>query len=161
MAEKIVTTNSSAATSAIFGSFDANVKKIEQAFDVHISDRNTRTDAGDAIVITGEAKNTERAARALEYIKHMAGDGETISDQSVEYVISLVRDEQDVEVGYSDGVICITNRGKPIKPKTAGQKKYVRAIKDNTIVLGLGPAGTGKTFLAGAMATEALRNKQV
>ena len=149
MAEKIVTTNSSAATSAIFGSFDANVKKIETAFDVHISDRNTRADSGDAIVITGEAKNTERAARALEYIKHMAGDGETISDQSVE------------EVGYSDGVICITNRGKPIKPKTAGQKKYVRAIKDNTIVLGLGPAGTGKTFLAVAMATEALRNKQV
>jgi len=91
----------------------------------------------------------------------MAGEGETVSSQSVDYVISLVRDNVDEEIGFSDGVICITNRGKPIKPKTAGQKKYVQMIKDNTVVLGLGPAGTGKTFLAVAMATEALRNKKV
>ena len=161
MSEKIVMTNSGEATAAIFGAFDSNVRMIESAFEVRISDRNSKTDSGDAIVITGERENTEKAAKALEYLKHMAGEGETVSAQSVDYVISLVRDNVDEEIGFSDGVICITNRGKPIKPKTAGQKKYVRMIKDNTVVLGLGPAGTGKTFLAVAMATEALRNKKV
>lgn len=161
MSEKIVTTNSSEATVAIFGAFDANVRMIESAFEVRISDRNLKNDAGDAIIISGEHENTEKAAKALEYLKHMAGEGETVSSQSVEYVISLVRDNVDEEIGFSDGVICITNRGKPIKPKTAGQKKYVKTIRDNTVVLGLGPAGTGKTFLAVAMATEALRNKKV
>ena len=161
MSEKIVTTNSAEATAAIFGAFDANVRMIESAFEVRISDRNLKNDAGDAIIISGERENTEKAAKALEYLKHMAGEGETVSSQSVEYVISLVRDNVDEEIGYSDGVICITNRGKPIKPKTAGQKKYVKTIRDNTVVLGLGPAGTGKTFLAVAMATEALRNKKV
>ena len=161
MTEKIVMTKSSAATTAIFGTFDANVRMIESAFDVRISDKNYDGNDGDAIVVSGEKSNAEKAARALEYLKHMAGEGETVSIQSVEYVIGLVRDELYEDEGFSDGVICITNRGKPIKPKTAGQKKYVKAIKDNTIVLGLGPAGTGKTFLAVAMATEALRNKQV
>jgi len=161
MREKIVTTNSAEATAAIFGAFDSNVRMIESAFEVRISDRNSKSDGGDAIIITGENENAEKAAKALEYLKHMAGEGETVSSQSVDYVISLVRDNVDEEIGFSDGVICITNRGKPIKPKTAGQKKYVKAIKDNTVVLGLGPAGTGKTFLAVAMATEALRNKSV
>ena len=161
MTEKIVMTKSNEATSAIFGSFDINVRMIERAFDVRISNRNTSTDCGDAIVVTGDRHNVDRAALALEYLKHMAGEGEVVSEQSVEYVIGLVRDDMKEDMGFSDGVICITNRGKPIKPKTAGQKKYVKAIKDNTVVLGLGPAGTGKTFLAVAMATEALRNKQV
>jgi len=161
MTEKIVMTNSGEATAAIFGAFDMNVRMIERAFDVRISNRNKETEDGDAIVITGEAKNADKAAKALEYLKHMAGAGEVVSEQSVEYVIGIVRDDLHEEIDYSDGVICITNRGKPIKPKTAGQKKYVKAIRDNTVVLGLGPAGTGKTFLAVAMATEALRNKQV
>ncbi|MBQ8689235.1 MAG: PhoH family protein [Clostridia bacterium] len=161
MTEKLVMTKSAEATAAIFGAFDANVRMIERAFDVRISDRNSETEDGDAIVITGERQNAEKAARALEYLKHMAGAGEVVSEQSVEYVISIVRDDLEEDIGFSDGVICITNRGKPIKPKTAGQKKYVKAIRDNTVVLGLGPAGTGKTFLAVAMATEALRNKQV
>ena len=161
MTEKIVMTKSNEATSAIFGSFDVNVRMIERAFDVRVSNRNTSTEDGDAIVITGERENTDRAALALEYLKHMAGEGEVVSEQSVEYVIGLVRDDMKEDMGFSDGVICITNKGKPIKPKTAGQKKYVKAIRDNTVVLGLGPAGTGKTFLAVAMATEALRNKQV
>jgi len=161
MTEKIVMTKSNEATAAMFGSFDINVRMIEKAFDVRISNRNKETGDGDAIVVSGDSAFVDMAARALEYLKHMAGEGETISEQSVEYVISLVRDNLD-EAGESFGdVICITNRGKPIKAKTVGQKKYVRAIKDNTIVLGLGPAGTGKTFLAVAMATEALRNKTV
>ena len=162
MTEKIVMTNCSEATAAIFGSFDVNARKIERAFDVRISNRNTKTDDGDAIVISGEPQNADKAKRTLEYLKHMSGAGETISEQSVEYVISLVNDNCD-ESPESLGrdVICVTNRGKPIKAKTIGQKKYVDTIKNNTIVLGLGPAGTGKTFLAVAMAVEALRNKSV
>lgn len=160
--EKIVMTNSSEATAAIFGSFDVNVRKIERAFDVRISNRNTKTEDGDAIVISGETENVDKAARTLEYLKHMSGAGETVSEQSVEYVITLVNDNCD-ESPESLGrdVICVTNRGKTIKAKTIGQKKYVETIKKNTIVLGLGPAGTGKTFLAVAMAVEALRNKSV
>ena len=161
MAEKIVMTKSNEATSALFGAFDINVKMIEDAFGVHISNTNKVGDDGDAIVVSGEETATELAERTLEFLKHMVGEGETISEQSVEYVIGLVRDNLD-EAGESFGdVICITNRGKPIKAKTVGQKKYIRSIKENTIVLGLGPAGTGKTFLAVAMATEALRNKSV
>lgn len=162
MTEKIVMTNSSAATASIFGAFDANARKIERAFDVRISNRNTQTEDGDAILISGDAENAEKARRTLEYLKHMSGDGETISEQSVEYVISLVSDNcnDSLETLGSD-VICVTNRGKPIKAKTLGQKRYVEIIKNNTIVLGLGPAGTGKTFLAVAMAVEALRNKSV
>ncbi len=161
MAEKIVMTQSNEATSAIFGTFDLNIKLIESAFDVHVSNRNRASSDGDALVITGSAENADMAARALEYLKHMAGDGETISEQSLEYVIGLVKDNLD-GAGESFGdVICITNRGKPIKAKTVGQKRYVNCIKNNTVILGLGPAGTGKTFLAVAMATEALRNKSV
>ena len=162
MTEKIVMTNSSEVTSAIFGSFDANVRKIERAFDVRISNRSGGGDDGDAISVSGEKENVNMAARTLEYLKHMSGAGETISEQSVEYVITLVKDNC-VESPESLGrdVICVTNRGKTIKAKTLGQKKYVETIKKNTIVLGLGPAGTGKTFLAVAMAVEALRNKSV
>ncbi len=155
-------TNSSEATAAIFGAFDANVRKIERAFDVRISNRSRGTDDGDAISVIGEREDADRAARTLEYLKHMSGAGETVSEQSVEYVIALVKDNCD-ESPESLGrdVICVTNRGKTIKAKTLGQKKYVETIKNNTIVLGLGPAGTGKTFLAVAMAVEALRNKSV
>ena len=162
MTEKIVTTNSNEATSALFGAFDINVRLIETAFDVHISNRNASSPDGDAIVVRGERGDVELAVRALEYLKLMAGEGETLSEQSVEYVIGLVRDNLDeTEESFTKDVICITNRGKPIKPKTVGQKKYVKCIKDNTVVFGLGPAGTGKTFLAVAMATEALRSKSV
>ena len=161
MAEKIVTTKSNEATSALFGAFDKNVRMIESAFDVRISNRNKETDCGDAIIVSGDSESVDMAVRALEYIKHMAGEGETVSEQSVEYVIGLVRDNLDEANDSFGDVICITNRGKPIKAKTVGQKRYVKCIKDNTIVLGLGPAGTGKTFLAVAMATEALRNKLV
>lgn len=162
MAEKIVLTKSDEATATVFGAFDANVRMIEKAFDVRISNRNAESSDGDAIIVTGEANNTEKAARTLEYLKSMSGEGETISEQSVEYVIGLVRDNLDEHAeNVGNDVICVTNRGKPIKAKTIGQKKYVAAIRKNTVVLGLGPAGTGKTFLAVAMAVEALRNKSV
>ena len=161
MTEKIVMTKSNDSTSSLFGPFDANARMIESAFSVKISNRNRESKDGDAIVISGESESCEMAARALEYLKHMVGEGDSISEQSVEYVIGLARDDRDGVLESFGDVICITNRGKPIKAKTVGQKKYVKTIKDNTIVLGLGPAGTGKTFLAVAMATEALRNKSV
>ena len=162
MTEKIVMTNSDEATAAIFGAFDSNIRMIERAFDVRVFNRNKETTDGDAIVVSGEADAVNRAVRTLEYLKHMSGAGETLGEQSVEYVIGLVRDNSDESPeDLSRDVICVTNRGKPIKPKTIGQKKYVEEIKKNTVVLGLGPAGTGKTFLAVAMAVEALRSKSV
>jgi len=161
MTEKIVIMKSSDATSALFGAFDVNVGMIERAFEVRIANRAADGDSPDAITVRGEEESVSLAVRALEYLKHMIGDGEEISQQSVEYVIGLVRDNLDGGEDFSHNVICVTNRGKPIKPKTIGQKTYVKQIKENTVVLGLGPAGTGKTFLAVAMAVEALRNKQV
>ncbi len=155
-------TMSNEATSALFGAFDANIKLIEAAFSVRVSNRSTGADAGDALSVTGDASDVKLAVSALEYLKRMVGNGEALGEETVEYVIGLVKDGQDEHIeDYSADVICITNRGKPIKAKTIGQKKYVKAIKSNTVVLGLGPAGTGKTFLAVAMAVEALRQKAV
>ncbi|MBQ9069840.1 MAG: PhoH family protein [Clostridia bacterium] len=162
MAEKIVMTKSNEATMALFGAFDANAKLIEAAFDVKLSNRNSDTDSGDAIVVSGDSDNASLAVKTLEYLKRMIGDGEVIGQESVEYVIGLARDGLDTEgMCHTGSVICVTNRGKPIKAKTIGQKKYIDSIKNNTVILGIGPAGTGKTFLAVAMAVEALRNKTV
>lgn len=160
--EKIVLTQSNEATSALFGAFDANARMIERAFDVRIGNRNGNTDMGDAITVVGEPDAVLSTVKVLEYLKRIIGDGESLSEESVEYVIGLVRDgAEEAESAPMGGIIAVTNRGKPIKAKTIGQKRYVEAIKNNTIVLGLGPAGTGKTFLAVAMAVEALREKQV
>ncbi len=155
-------TNSNEATSALFGAYDAHIRLIEAAFGAHVSNRNRETEDGDAIVISGDDTAVDNTYRTLEYLKRMVGNGEAVSSQTVEYVIGLVRDKLDEnDNGYFENVISVTNRGKPIKAKTVGQKRYVKAIKDNTVVIGTGPAGTGKTFLAVAMATEALRNKSV
>ncbi len=162
MTEKIVMTKSNEATAALFGSFDVNVGMIERAFDVRISNRSSDPTQGDAISVKGEEENVKGAVRVLEYLKHMIGDGESVSRESVEYVIGLVRDGLDGGAeDLTSSVICVTNRGKPIKAKTIGQKRYIDAIKNNTVILGVGPAGTGKTFLAVAMAVEALRAKTV
>ena len=162
MAEKIVMTKSSEATAALFGAFDLNVRLVEKSFDVRITNRNSDKTSGDAIIVTGEHENVDLASRTLEYLKRMIGNGETISQESVEYVIGTVRDGLDGEIeSHTESVICVTNRGKPIKAKTIGQRKYIDAIKNNTVILGVGPAGTGKTFLAVAMAVEALRDKAV
>ncbi len=161
MAEKIVMTRSNEDTASMFGAFDINVRLLEKAFDVKISNRG-EADSGDAIIVNGEKANVDKAVRALEYLKLMAGGSESLSEQSVLYVIDLVKDNLDERPEQlANDVICVTTRGKPIKAKTVGQRKYVNAIKNDTVVFGVGPAGTGKTFLAVAMAVEALRQKSV
>ena len=142
--------------SAVFGSFDENVKKIEETFDVKISNR-------DAVVkVLGEPENIEPAAKTLEAMLSLAERGETIDEQSVRYLISLVKNGEEDQVGeIAKDVICITAKGKPIKAKTLGQQKYVKAIAKNTVTLGIGPAGTGKTYLAVASAVAAFRAKTV
>ncbi|MBQ5800910.1 MAG: PhoH family protein, partial [Clostridia bacterium] len=162
MSEKIVYTSSSAETSSIFGTFDINVRRIEDKFDVRISNHSVGADTGDAITILGDSKNVDKAAFVIEYLKKMTIAGDTIAEQSIDYVIDMVVDgkNEDLE-DFEANVVCITSRGKPIKAKTLGQKKYIEAIRKNTVTFGVGPAGTGKTFLAVAMAVEALKNKQI
>ena len=161
MADRTVKIESSEITARIFGSFDSNVRLIENAFEVRIYNRTSED--GDAVMINGEnADKVKMAADAVKYLGDMARYNETLSDQQVGYVIDMIREGKESELsGLDRDCICITSRGKPIKAKTVGQKQYVSAIQKNTIVFGVGPAGTGKTFLAVAMAVKALRDKQV
>lgn len=161
MKEEIVNTDSSEVTARIFGAFDAHAREIEKAFGVDINNR--AQGAGDSIVVTGEeASGVRMAASVLTRMRDGAGDSEEITDQQVSYLIGMVRDGQEEELSeLSESTVCITGRGKPVRAKTVGQKKYVEAIRQNTVILGVGPAGTGKTFLAVAMAVRALREKQV
>lgn len=163
MSEKIVLTDSIEQTAAIFGSFDSNVHIIEDAYNVRILNRESDSPSGGAIVISGEdADGVEKASAVVSYLKKMSGLNNQITEQNVEYVIGMINDGSGNELDeLDDSCICITTRGKPIKAKTVGQRKYVDSIKKNTVVLGVGPAGTGKTFLAVAMAVTALRNKEV
>ncbi|MBQ3100262.1 MAG: PhoH family protein [Clostridia bacterium] len=163
MPERIILTESMEQTAIIFGSFDINIQAVEKAFGVSIRNRDTEKTAGDAIVITGEDDQAVAdAAAVIGYLKKMSRFNDELSLQSVEYVLDMVRAGQADELGsFDEDCVCVTTRGKPIKAKTVGQRKYVEQIKKNTIVLGVGPAGTGKTFLAVAMAVTALRNKEI
>lgn len=163
MPEKIVTTDSSAQTAALFGAGDSHIRHLESRFAITIHNvRSSAGEEGDALVLSGEEPGLSQAASALEYLKRMTASGDSLDEQSVEYVIGMVADGHEAELGALDrDVVCITSRGKPIRPKTVGQRAYVDAVRKNTVVLGIGPAGTGKTFLAVAMAVEALRDKQV
>ena len=161
MSREIIRTENSDITARIFGVGDRYVREIEAAFGVDI--RNRAEAGGDAIVVCGEEDEVvSLAARVLERLREEAGKGDEIPEQRVSYIINMVRDGEGGSLESLDNsTICITSRGKPIKAKTVGQKKYVEAIAKNTIVLGVGPAGTGKTFLAVAMAVKALRNGDV
>jgi len=161
--EKTVLTDSAEQTAAIFGSYDANIGIIEKEYDVVITNRETDRTAGNAIVISGEdSESVTRAQSVLSYLKVMSTRSDGITEQNVDYVISMVNSGDEGELKSLDSdCICITTRGKPIKAKTVGQRTYVEAIKKNTIVMGIGPAGTGKTYLAVAMAVNALRNKEI
>lgn len=141
---------------SLFGSFDENIRLIESEFSVTVLNR------GSDLKISGEAENVAKATTAIERLLALINKGEALSDQNVRYVISLVKDgEEDKLMSLSGDCVCITSKGKPVKPKTLGQKKYVEAIRKNTIVLGAGPAGTGKTYLAVAMGVTAFRAKEV
>ena len=163
MSEKIVYIPSSELTSNIYGTFDCNIKQIEQAFSVNIVNRISGDAGEDKLIVSGDDDTlVSDAVTALEYLKKMAALNQNLSEQSVNYVIGMVLDGKGRELeSLDDDCFCVTNKGKPIKAKTIGQKKYVDAIKKNTIVIGVGPAGTGKTFLAVAMAVKALREKEV
>ena len=163
MPEKLVCIRNGATTSAIFGTGDKNVSHIENKFSVRLEACRGGGDTGEVILVTGEnAALVDRAALVIEYLSRMVLAGDHLEDQTVDYVIGSIGAGAHEDLDMLDGaVIAITSRGKPIRPKTAGQRRYVEAIRKNTVTFGLGPAGTGKTFLAVAMAVEALRDKQV
>lgn len=146
----------------IFGPYDSNVRLIEEAFGVSISNRESNDSSSGSIRISGPCDGCDAAAKVIVYLKKLSKIEDDISEQRVAYAISAAQNDEDGELDSLDGeCICVTNKGKPIKPKTLGQKKYVDKIRENTIVLGIGPAGTGKTFLAVAMAVKALKNKEI
>ena len=141
---------------SLFGSFDENIKLIESKYSVKVVCR------GADLKVSGEAENVSLAVRAINGLLSLINKGESLDEQNVRYVTSLVDDGAEEKLKQMSGdCICITTKGKPVKPKTIGQEKYVRAIEDNTIVIGVGPAGTGKTYLAVAMAVSAFRAKEI
>ena len=141
---------------SLFGSFDENIKLVEKAFEVTFITR------GSEIKIKGTEENIDKAKRTISSLLLLINKGEALNEQNIRYVISLVRDGNDDKIAsMGSDCVCISAKGKPIKAKTLGQKKYIEAIKNNTIVFGIGPAGTGKTYLAVALAVNAFRSKQV
>ena len=140
----------------VFGQFDAYAKKIERALHVTLIAR------GESVKIMGDALKVEKAKKVLDQLVELSKRGNTIQEQNVNYTLALVMEDSEENVLEIDkDIICHTLQGKPIKPKTLGQKKYVDAIRKQMIVFGLGPAGTGKTYLAMAMAITAFKNNEV
>lgn len=140
----------------IFGDFDCNINLIQKEYNVSVFSR------GDEIKIVGEQNNVNSARKVLESLVTLLEKREEITEQSIRYVISMVNDGVENEVGELAGdCVCVSYTGKPIKAKTLGQKKYVEAIKKNTVVFGVGPAGTGKTYLAVALAVRAFKANEV
>lgn len=141
---------------AVFGSFDENIRFIEEAFGVSIVNRGTD------LKITGSEEASYKAVRTLEGLLSLSAKGEVIDEQRVRYLITLVQEGNDSLVSkMAKDVVCITANGKPIKAKTVGQQEYMKAISKNTITIGVGPAGTGKTYLAVAAAVAAFRERKV
>ena len=140
----------------MFGSFDENIKRIEQTYGVRITNRGTE------LKISGDEEAVDRGARAIEGLLTLAAKGEVIDEQKVRYLIDLVSSGNDDKISeMAKDVVCITAKGRPVKAKTLGQQRYMKAIRKNTITIGVGPAGTGKTYLAVAAAVAAFREKTV
>ncbi len=140
----------------LFGSFDENIRILEENLRVTVVSRDSE------LKVSGEPENVMLAVKAIQGLLALSARGETISDQTVRYVLELVRAGAEDKIGeIAADVLCVTAKGKPIKAKTIGQKKYVEAIAKNAVTLGVGPAGTGKTYLAVAAAVAAFRDKQV
>ncbi len=161
MKQKNIVFETSELVSRVFGTYDENTRAVEKEFGVTINNRIS--EGGDTVTVSGQDEETvTMAARVIALLGRMAEYEETISEQSVHYLIDTVRSGNEAELSeLGDDCICVTTKGRPIKAKTVGQRKYVEKIKKNTITLGVGPAGTGKTFLAVAMAVKALRDKQI
>lgn len=140
----------------VFGQFDIFAKKIERTLHVTLIARNGK------VKVLGEEKNVERAQQVLSQLTELSRRGNTIQEQNVDYALSLTMEDSAEDILTIDkDLICHTLQGKPIKPKTLGQKKYVDAIREKMITFGLGPAGTGKTYLAMAMAITAFKRNEV
>ncbi len=156
MTERRITVQNSTQMQEICGSFDENIKALEKQYDVSIVCR------GEEIKITGDEKSAESAESAIQAIMHMSDTGQSVNVQTVRYVTSMVDDGEAGEIdSLTENGVCLTATGKVVRAKTVGQKKYVDAIKKNTIVFGVGPAGTGKTYLAVAMAVKAFKRHEV
>ena len=142
---------------SLFGSLDENIKLIEKDLDVTVVSRD-----GELKVAGEDAERVIYAVKAVEGLLKLISRGEAISEQNVRYILNLVKAGHEDKIGQlSADVLCVTAKGKPIKAKTLGQKRYVDAIKKSTVTLGIGPAGTGKTYLAVAAAVAAFRAGQV
>ena len=157
MAEAFVNIHDVNYISELFGSFDENARLIEKEYDVILTSHN------DKVKISGEEEDVKLASKAIDALVVLIKKGESIGEQNIRYVVSLVADgdSEKIENLTDDDCVCISSRGRPIKPKTLGQKKYIESIRDNTVTISVGPAGTGKTYLAVAMAVTAFRAKQV
>ncbi|HAE52208.1 MAG TPA: phosphate starvation-inducible protein PhoH, partial [Ruminococcus sp.] len=156
MAEKTVSVENAEQLSELFGQLDGNIGRIKKQYNVNIVSRD-----GDVKII-GDEQSVSDAQKAVQALLRISGKGQHLSEQTIRYVTSMVADgfENQLEELDGDGV-CMTSSGKIVRPRTVGQKRYVEQIKDNTIVLGIGPAGTGKTYLAVAMAVKAFREHKI
>ena len=140
----------------LFGSFDENIRLIESEFHVTVANREGE------LRVNGEPEDTMLACKALSALLTLSNRGEAINEQNVRYVIGLARSGQEEKIGeLTQDVICISAKGRPIKPKTIGQKEYVDSISQNTVTIGVGPAGTGTTYLAVAAAVAAFRERKI
>ena len=156
MTEQTISLERLEETINVFGSFDENIRLIESEFHVVVTNREGE------LRIAGEPEDTMLADKAVHALLTLAGKGENIGEQTVRYVIGLARAGQaDKAAELTADVICITSKGRPVKAKTIGQKKYIQSVQKNTVTIGVGPAGTGKTYLAVAAAVAAFRDKQV
>lgn len=141
---------------ALFGAFDENIKIIQNEYLVSVTVR------GSELKVSGDVENVSKAVSVINSLLTLINHGEALSEQNVRYCMSLVNEGSDQKIeSLSGDCICITSKGKPVKPKTIGQKNYCTAIKQNTITIGVGPAGTGKTYLAVAMAVTSFRAHEV
>lgn len=156
MAERIINVNDIEQIINLFGTYDENINMIQRQYDVVVLSRGTD------IKISGSDENVTKASQAIEALMKISKTGERVTGQTIRYVASMVSDGAAEQVNelIGDGV-CVTATGKIVRPRTVGQKKYVDGIKNNTIVMGIGPAGTGKTYLAVAMAAKAFKAHEV
>ncbi|MDE5621277.1 MAG: PhoH family protein [Ruminococcus sp.] len=156
MAEKIIPIENQEQISELFGRLDGNISRIQKEYSVAVVSRDG------VIKIIGDERNISEAEKAVRILIKMSSGGQALSEQTVRYVTSMASDGaiEQLEELKGDG-ICLTASGKILRARTVGQKRYVDAIKENTIVLGIGPAGTGKTYLAVAMAVKAFRERKV